>query len=61
MSLPEPPIPEADDLEANVRWLRDTALIKALPKESPSNFLWGFHLPSFKTITPKKKAALLPV
>jgi hypothetical protein len=28
----DPPIPAADDLEANVRWLRDVELIKRLPQ-----------------------------
>jgi SnoaL-like domain len=32
VSMPEPKIPDADDLEANVRWLRDLELIRALPQ-----------------------------
>ena len=32
MPLPEPRIPPKEDLEANVRWLRDVELIKALPQ-----------------------------
>jgi hypothetical protein len=36
MPLPEPPIPDSDDLEANVRWLRDLELIKQLPQSYAS-------------------------
>jgi len=32
MPIPEPKLPDADDVAANVRWLRDVELIKALPQ-----------------------------
>lgn len=32
MPLPEQSLPDPDDLEANVRWLRDLELIKQLPQ-----------------------------
>jgi hypothetical protein len=31
-TIPEPSIPDAHDLQANVRWLRDLELIKQLPQ-----------------------------
>jgi hypothetical protein len=46
MALPEPAIPDANNLEANVRWLRDLELIKQLPQR----YAYGIDTMDFEIV-----------
>ncbi len=46
MTLPEPKAPPADDMEANVRWLRDSELIKALAQR----YAYGIDTMDFEVV-----------